>query len=119
MATRIGIPLQDMEFVQFHPLGLYPYGQLISEAGLSIGGKLINGNNETFMDYYAPIAKEYAPRDVLSRAIAIELSEGRGYRQPTHDINYALLRLTEFSKSRLKREVPTTYRLAKEMQSNK
>jgi len=116
MATRIGIPLQDMEFVQFHPLGLYPYGQLVSEAGLSIGGKLINGNNETFMDYYAPIAKEYAPRDVLSRAIAIELSEGRGYRQPTHDINYALLRLTEFSKSRLKREVPTTYRLAKEMQ---
>jgi len=116
MANRLGLPLQDMEFVQFHPLGLYPYGQLVSEAGLSIGGKLINGNNEAFMEYYSPLAKEYSPRDVLSRAIAIELSEGRGYRQPTHDINYVLLRLNDFSKSHLKREIPTTYRLAKEMQ---
>jgi succinate dehydrogenase (ubiquinone) flavoprotein subunit len=116
MVSRLGLPLQDMEFVQFHPLGLYPYGQLVSEAGLSVGGKLINGNNEAFMEYYSPIAKEFSPRDVLSRAVAIELSEGRGYRQPNHDINYILLRLTDLSKSRLKREVPTTYRLAKEMQ---
>lgn len=116
MASRAGLSLQDMEFVQFHPTGMYPFGKLISEAALGSGGKLINSNNERFMKKYAPISKELSPRDVLSRAIAIELSEDRGYRQPEYDMNYLLLRLNEYSKSQLKKDVPNIYSLAKTYQ---
>ncbi len=78
MVLRAGLPLQDMEFVQFHPTGLYGIGCLISEAVRGEGGYLSNSNGERFMEKYAPSAKDLASRDVVSRSIAIEINEGRG-----------------------------------------
>ena len=78
MALRAGLPLQDMEFVQFHPTGLYGIGCLISEAVRGEGGFLLNSKGERFMEKYAPNAKDLASRDVVSRSIAIEINEGRG-----------------------------------------
>ena len=78
MALRAGLPLQDMEFVQFHPTGLYGIGCLISEAVRGEGGFLLNSKGERFMEKYAPSAKDLASRDVVSRSIAIEINEGRG-----------------------------------------
>lgn len=77
MVSRAGIPLQDMEFIQFHPTGLYGSGVLITEGCRVEGGKLVNSKGEFFMDKYAPKAKDLASRDVVSRAIAIEIFEGR------------------------------------------
>jgi succinate dehydrogenase / fumarate reductase flavoprotein subunit len=78
MALRAGIPLQDMEFFQFHPTGIAGKGLLITEGARGEGGHLINGSGERFMEHYAPHAKELASRDVVSRAIATEIREGRG-----------------------------------------
>lgn len=78
MALRAGIPLQDMEFFQFHPTGMAGKGMLITEAARGEGGYLINSEGERFMDRYAPHARDLASRDVVSRAIAIEIREGRG-----------------------------------------
>tara|TARA_B100000686_G_scaffold9047_1_gene9113 strand:- start:1199 stop:2974 length:1776 start_codon:yes stop_codon:yes gene_type:complete len=78
MVLRAGLPLQDMEFVQFHPTGLYGVGCLISEAVRGEGGFLINSKGERFMEKYAPTAKDLASRDVVSRSIATEINEGRG-----------------------------------------
>jgi len=78
MALRAGLPLQDMEFVQFHPTGLYGIGCLISEAVRGEGGYLVNSKGERFMEKYAPKAKDLASRDVVSRSMAIEINEGRG-----------------------------------------
>lgn len=78
MATRAGIPLQDMEFVQFHPTGIYGAGCLITEGCRGEGGYLLNANGERFMERYAPSAKDLASRDVVSRAMTIEIKEGRG-----------------------------------------
>jgi len=78
MVLRSGLPLQDMEFVQFHPTGLYGIGCLISEAVRGEGGFLLNSKGERFMEKYAPNAKDLASRDVVSRSIAIEINEGRG-----------------------------------------
>ncbi|HZA27035.1 MAG TPA: succinate dehydrogenase flavoprotein subunit [Actinomycetota bacterium] len=75
---RRGIPLEDMEFFQFHPTGIYKMGILISEAVRGEGGILINGNGERFMERYAPTIKDLAPRDLISRAIYQEVKEGRG-----------------------------------------
>ena len=73
-----GIPLEDMEFIQFHPTGLYPLGILVSEAARGEGGFLRNGQEERFMERYAPTVKDLAARDVISRAILTEIREGRG-----------------------------------------
>jgi len=78
MCLRAGLPLQDMEFVQFHPTGLYGIGCLISEAVRGEGGYLTNSKGERFMGKYAPNTKDLASRDVVSRSIAIEINEGRG-----------------------------------------
>ena len=78
MAAIAGLPLEDMEFVQFHPTGLYPVGVLISEAVRGEGAYLINAEGERFMATYAPSRMELAPRDITSRAIAYEIRAGRG-----------------------------------------
>lgn len=78
MVLRAGLPLQDMEFVQFHPTGIYGSGCLITEGARGEGGYLTNGNGERFMERYAPHAKDLASRDVVSRSMTIEIREGRG-----------------------------------------
>jgi succinate dehydrogenase / fumarate reductase flavoprotein subunit len=78
MALRAGIPLQDMEFCQFHPTGIAGKGMLISEGARGEGGYLINADGERFMERYAPQARDLASRDVVSRAIVTEVREGRG-----------------------------------------
>lgn len=78
MALRAGLPVQDMEFVQFHPTGIYGAGCLITEGCRGEGGYLVNANGERFMERYAPSAKDLASRDVVSRAMTIEIREGRG-----------------------------------------
>jgi succinate dehydrogenase / fumarate reductase flavoprotein subunit len=78
MVLRAGLPLQDMEFVQFHPTGIYGAGCLITEGVRGEGGFLTNSGGERFMDRYAPNAKDLASRDVVSRAMTIEIREGRG-----------------------------------------
>jgi len=78
MVLRAGLPVQDMEFVQFHPTGIYGAGMLITEGVRGEGGYLTNSDGERFMERYAPNAKDLASRDVVSRAMTIEIREGRG-----------------------------------------
>ncbi len=103
MALRAGIPLQDMEFVQFHPTGIAGKGMLISEAVRGEGGYLINKDGERFMERYAPHAKDLASRDVVSRAIAVEVREGRGCG-PNED--YILLKVDHLGADVIKKRLP-------------
>ena len=110
MALRAGIPLQDMEFFQFHPTGIAGVGCLISEAARGEGGYLINNRGERFMERYAPQAKDLASRDVVSRAIVTEIREGRGCG-PQGD--HVLLKLDHLGAERIAARLPGARELAR------
>jgi succinate dehydrogenase / fumarate reductase, flavoprotein subunit len=93
MAYRSGIPLKDLEFIQFHPTGLVPSGVLMTEACRGEGGYLKNSKGERFMERYAPSRMELAPRDIVSRSIITEINEGRGFKGP-RGLDYVSLDLT-------------------------
>lgn len=93
MVLRAGLPLQDMEFVQFHPTGVYGAGCLITEGVRGEGGYLTNGQGERFMERYAPNAKDLASRDVVSRSMTIEIREGRGVGEKADHIHLNLQHL--------------------------
>lgn len=103
MTLRAGIPLQDMEFWQFHPTGLPRVGALITEGSRGEGGYLVNCNGERFMERYAPNAKDLASRDVVARAMAIEIHEGRGCG-PHKD--HVLLKLDHLGEDIIKSRLP-------------
>lgn len=102
MLFRQGLPLEDMEFFQFHPTGLYGLGILITEGARGEGGVLINGKGERFMERYAPTIKDLAPRDMVSRAILTEIREGRG----VDGKDYVYLDLRHVDKKILEERLP-------------
>jgi len=103
MILRAGLPLQDMEFVQFHPTGIYGHGTLISEGVRGEGGYLLNSKGERFMERYAPKAKDLASRDVVSRSIAIEINEGRGVGKKKDHVH---LHLSHLDKKIIENRLP-------------
>jgi succinate dehydrogenase / fumarate reductase flavoprotein subunit len=107
LTALAGLPLEDMEFVQFHPTGLYPVGVLISEAVRGEGAYLVNGNGDRFMATYAPSRMELAPRDITSRAIATEIRAGRGVG-PGNQLGgpYVYLDLRHMGQQKIMERVP-------------
>ncbi len=103
MVLRAGIPLQDMEFVQFHPTGIAGIGMLITEGCRGEGGYLVNGDGERFMERYAPNAKDLASRDVVSRSIYLEVKEGRGCGP---DKDYVMLKLDHLGADTILKRLP-------------
>ncbi len=102
MAYRVGVPLKDMEFVQFHPSGLIPSGILITEGARAEGGVLVNKDGEKFMKRYAPERLELASRDVVSRAMVTEIEQGRGFKDEKSGYDYLHLDLTGIGAERVK-----------------
>ncbi|SEM78473.1 succinate dehydrogenase flavoprotein subunit [Nitrosomonas marina] len=109
IAARAGIPLEDMEFWQFHPTGIHGVGVLISEAVRGEGGYLINRDGERFMERYAPNAKDLASRDVVARAMTIEIKEGRGCG---NENDHLLLKLDHLGANIIKTRLPGIRELA-------
>ena len=103
MAARAGIPLEDMEFWQFHPTGVAGAGVLITEGVRGEGGYLLNKNGERFMERYAPTMKDLASRDVVSRAMATEIKEGRGLGEHGE---YVLLKLDHLGRETIEKRLP-------------
>jgi succinate dehydrogenase / fumarate reductase flavoprotein subunit len=110
MAARAGIPLEDMEFWQFHPTGVAGAGVLITEGVRGEGGFLLNKNGERFMERYAPTVKDLASRDVVSRAMATEIKEGRGAGK---DADYILLKLDHLGAEVIEKRLPGIREIAK------
>jgi succinate dehydrogenase / fumarate reductase flavoprotein subunit len=110
MAARAGIPLEDMEFWQFHPTGVAGAGVLITEGVRGEGGFLLNKNGERFMERYAPTVKDLASRDVVSRAMATEIKEGRGCGK---DGDYILLKLDHLGVEVIEKRLPGIREIAK------
>ncbi len=110
MAARAGIPLQDMEFWQFHPTGVLHAGVLITEGVRGEGGYLVNGEGERFMERYAPTAKDLASRDVVSRASATEIKEGRGVGEGK---NAVYLKLDHLGEDIIDQRLPGIREIAK------
>ena len=110
MCLRAGLPLQDMEFIQFHPTGIYDAGFLITEAARAEGGYLLNSNGERFMNRYAPSYGDLASRDVIARAMATEIAEGRGVG-PLKD--HLHLCLNHLPQEVIHDKLPTVYETAK------
>jgi len=104
MAYRAGAPLEDMEFVQFHPTGLLPPGVLITEGARGEGGYLLNAEGERFMERYAPDKMELAPRDIIARAETTEIQEGRGLIGPYGP--YIALDLTHLGEEKINERLP-------------
>ncbi|MDV3243668.1 MAG: succinate dehydrogenase/fumarate reductase flavoprotein subunit [Nitrososphaerales archaeon] len=105
IAYRAGVPLKDMEFIQFHPTGLVPSGILLTEAARGEGGILLNRDGERFMKKYAPEKLELASRDVVSRAIITEIEEGRGFTDEPSGLSYVHLDLTQIGAEKVKQRL--------------
>lgn len=105
MAYRTGLPLKDMEFVQFHPTGLVPSGILITEGARGEGGYLLNSKGERFMERYAPSKMETAPRDIVSRSEMTEILEGRGFTRPD-GLDYVHIDLRHLGADKINERLP-------------
>ncbi len=106
LAYRAGLPLKNMEFVQFHPTALVPTGVLITEAARGEGGYLLNSKKDRFMKTYAPEKMELAPRDIISRSIITEIEHGRGLVHEESGIKHVLLDLTHLDHKRISEKLP-------------
>ena len=106
LAYRAGLPIEDMEFMQFHPTGLIPTGILITEGARGEGGYLVNSKGERFMEKYAPSKMELAPRDVVSRSMMKEISEGRGFKDEDSGLPYLQLDLRHLGREKIDTKLP-------------
>ncbi|MBN2463205.1 MAG: succinate dehydrogenase/fumarate reductase flavoprotein subunit [Dehalococcoidia bacterium] len=105
MAYRAGLPIKDLEFVQFHPTGLVPSGILITEAARGEGGYLLNNKDKRFMEKYAPSKMEVAPRDIVSRSEMTEIEEGRGFPEPD-GLDYVHIDLRHLGAEKINERLP-------------
>lgn len=112
LAYRAGAPIEDMEFVQFHPTGLIPSGVLITEGARGDGAILINSKGERFMKKYAPEKLDLASRDVVSRAMIIEIQEGRGLKDPASEMDHLLLDLRHLGAEKIKERLSAIREIA-------
>ena len=112
LAYRIGAPIEDMEFVQFHPTGLIPSGVLITEGARGDGAVLLNSKGERFMKKYAPEKMDLASRDVVSRAMITEIQDGRGLKDPITGMDYLLLDLRHLGGEKIKERLSAIREIA-------